>query len=360
MQADRRRETAINNREVEGEGKALERVSPKIDEPHPKSAIRASRDPIAASTLYMGFAGLKRVTRTDVDPRMVTLPPSVRDALESPNLTKSPTSNMSDEQRIERGDKSRNFAGTATFIGLRALDPLLQYQILGNGLADGLVTTLGGSIIAQGPKLSPETGVAYIDKLGLSPYRLILLSMACGSSIKHIIWKAFIGEENMSPKFAGFVGVFNTVFNSLNSIFFITRALSPADGRGEGPYWPGWPGARLSVGSGLFVAGIVIELAAELQRKAFKSKKENEGMPHTSGLFALVKHPNYTGYTIWRTGYAIAAGGWVWGAFQAAFFGYDFATRAAPTLNEYCQQRYADLWHDYEKRTPYELVPGVV
>lgn len=250
---------------------------------------------------------------------------------------------MPEEQRIERGDKSRNVAGTATFIGLRALDPLLQYQILGNGLANGLVTTLGGSIVAQGPTLSPYTGISYIDNLGLSPYRIILLSMATGSSIKHIIWKAFIGEENMSPKFAGFVGVFNTVFNTLNSLFFVTRALSPADGRGEGPHWPGWPGARLTAGVGLFIAGITIEMAAELQRKAFKKKVGNEGKPHTNGLFGLVKHPNYTGYTIWRAGYAIAAGGWIWGALQAGFFGYDFATRAAPTLNEYCEQRVSQI-----------------
>lgn len=105
--------------------------------------------------------------------------------------------------------------------------------------------------------------------IGLSPYRLILLSMATGSSIKHIIWKAFIGEENMSPKFAGFVGAFNT-FNTMNNLFFINRATSSAEGRGEGPYWPGWPGARLAVGAGLFIAGMAIELTAELQRKAFK------------------------------------------------------------------------------------------
>lgn len=196
---------------------------------------------------------------------------------------------MADEKRIERGDKSRNFPGTLSFVGLRALDPFLQYAILSpaNGLANGLIITLGGSILAQGP--ASNTGVKTVDWFGLSPYRLIILSMATGSSIKHIIWKAVIGEENMSPKFAGFVGAFNTFFNTMNSLFFINRATSAAEGRGEGPYWPGWPGARLAIGAGLFAVGIAIELTAELQRKAFKSKAENEGKPHTTGVFSLAR-----------------------------------------------------------------------
>lgn len=84
---------------------------------------------------------------------------------------------------------------------------------------------------------------------------------------------------------------------------------------------------------------------------------------------------------------AIASGGWIWGGVTGAFFGYDFATRAVPSLNEvslksmkhlpllpeavqkggnradgdlqYCELRYADLWHDYQKKTPYVLVPYV-
>lgn len=98
------------------------------------------------------------------------------------------------EARIERGEKSRNLPGTLTFIGLRALDPVLQYQILLGNVGPQLITTLGGTLLQQGPAAS--TGNAHLDKLGLSPYRLILLAMATGSSIKHIAWKAFLVRRN--------------------------------------------------------------------------------------------------------------------------------------------------------------------
>lgn len=78
-------------------------------------------------------------------------------------------------------------------------------------------------------------------------------------------------------------------------------------------------------GLGLVVAGLLIEVLSEEQRKVFKAKSENKGklcdegalcksretrMDLTArdftGLFGLVRHPNYLGYTIWRTGLALS------------------------------------------------------
>ena len=137
----------------------------------------------------------------------------------------------------------------------------------------------------------------------MSPYRLALFGMATASAIKQILWKLFIAEEAMGAAQSAGVGAFNTLFNSINSLLFIASATSPAYGRGEGPNWSGWPGLPLLIGGGLFGIGMLWETVAEVQRSISKRNPENKGKLYTSGLWAVSRHPNYAGYTLWRTGY---------------------------------------------------------
>jgi len=138
----------------------------------------------------------------------------------------------------------------------------------------------------------------------MSPYRLALFGMACTASLKQIIWKLFVAEDAMGAAQSTGVSLINTAFNTINSLLFICSATSPAYGRGEGPNWSGWPGPQLTVGAGLFGIGLLFETVSEIQRAATKSKPENQGKPYTKGLWAISRHPNYLGYTLWRTGYA--------------------------------------------------------
>ncbi|KAG9972243.1 hypothetical protein KCU78_g23406, partial [Aureobasidium melanogenum] len=64
-------------------------------------------------------------------------------------------------------------------------------------------------------------------------------------------------------------------------------------------------------------------------------------------------------YTLWRAGYALAAGGWTWGAIVGAFFSYNFISDGIPELNRYCQERYGEQWQNYRKQTPYKLFPYI-
>jgi hypothetical protein len=70
----------------------------------------------------------------------------------------------------------------------------------------------------------------------------------------------------------------------------------------------------------------------------FKKDRKNKGKVYDAGLFGLSRHINYFGYTLWRTGYALAAGGWTWGAVTASFFVYDFNFRAIPVLQHYLEE----------------------
>jgi len=73
----------------------------------------------------------------------------------------------------------------------------------------------------------------------------------------------------------------------------------------------------------------------------------------------LSRHINYFGYTLWRTGYALAAGGWTWGAVTASFFVYDFNFRAIPVLQHYLEENYGAEYEQYKQAVPYKFVPFI-
>ncbi|PSN75367.1 hypothetical protein BS50DRAFT_596352 [Corynespora cassiicola Philippines] len=251
---------------------------------------------------------------------------------------------------IARGDYTPTPVGKTVFVVLRSLDPFLQYGILAHGLGTPLLHRLGMRTLPAG--LPARTGIAAVDGLGLSPYRLVLLGMAVGSAVKQSIWVTTVSGEPMPVGPATIVGVFNTVFNAANTYAFLLSATSAST---ESTF----PQPALLVGSALYVTGLLTEFVAEVQRKRFKSDPANKGKPYTGGLWSLARHINYGAYTLWRAGYAAAAGGWVWGAIVGSFFFADFATRGVPVLNEYCEKRYGADWERFKQQTKYRLIPGI-
>jgi len=252
---------------------------------------------------------------------------------------------------IDRNHKGRNTAGTLTFVGLRGIEPLLQYQILKHDLGQPLIQKLGLTTLPRGPPL--HTGIKFLDVAGLSPYRTILLAMAVGASLKQNIHQLFIGEEQMGPGPAAGVGVFNAVFNSINSLLFVCSQTSASV---NGEHFPQTP---LIVGTSLYVVGIFTELISEAMRSEWKGDTAHKGKLYSGGLFGLSRHINYFGYTLWRSGYALAAGGWVWGAIVASFFTYDFTQRAIPALQEHTERKYGEEFKRFERDVPYKFIPFV-
>lgn len=252
---------------------------------------------------------------------------------------------------ITRGIKSPSPLGTATFIGLRILDPLIQYGILAQSWGSSALHTLGLSTLPAG---LPTASGTPIDALGLSPYRLILLAMATGTCVKQVWWLVGTSEETFGPGPALVVGGYNMAVNSVNDLLFTTAAFSASLSGGET-----FPQPPLVVGGVLYVLGMVVEVVSEWQRARFKSDPENKGRPYTQGLFRYARHVNYTGYSLWRAGYALAAGGWGWGLAAFAWQFSDFAMRAVPVLNEYCEKRYGERWEEFKRQTPYKLIPYI-
>lgn len=232
---------------------------------------------------------------------------------------------------IQRGAREPSYAGTATFAGMRLLDPFLQYGILAKGVGSSLIQLLGGTTLPQGPALLTNTPIDGV--LGLSPYRSILFGMGVGSMLKQNFHLLAIMQERMPPANGFAVGIFNSVFNSLNSLFFICAQTSASV---NGEHFPQTP---LIVGATLYTLGITLELSSELQRHFWKKDSANKGKVYSGGLFSLSRHINYLGYTMWRTGFAIASGGYIWGAVTAAFFSWDFTQRGIPVLQHYLEEK---------------------
>lgn len=107
------------------------------------------------------------------------------------------------------------------------------------------------------------------------------------------------------------------------------------------------------------MVGIFLETVSEIQRKQFKDRPESKGKAYTGGLFGLARHINYGGYTLWRGGYGLAAGGPVWALVKTSFFAYDFVMRGIPVLDKYCSERYGQQWVKFKEQVPYKLLPGI-
>lgn len=227
--------------------------------------------------------------------------------------------------------KKFNFLGTTTFIGLRAADVAFQYVLLNDGWASKLMQVVGGRSVDL-EQLKSAGGE-------LQPYYKIIAMMALGSSLKQIITILIVSEQDTPVSSAIVIALFNTIFNSLNTLFSVWDITSRS------------PPAAASIlqspsvvaGFGFFLTGISVELLSELQRTVFKKDSANKGKPYAGGLFSLARHINYGAYTIWRAFYAYTSGGELWGLTVGLFFFYDFAYRGVPVLDEYLSQRVGTL-----------------
>ena len=95
-----------------------------------------------------------------------------------------------------------------------------------------------------------------------------------------------------------------------------------------------------------------------MQRKRFKDKKHNEGKLHTTGLFSIAQHVNYTGYILWRSALGLATGSVIC-FFISLHNLVDFKRRGVPMLQEYLLKHYGVQKIAYDIKTPYKLIPGL-
>ncbi|KAJ4294935.1 hypothetical protein N0V88_005174 [Collariella sp. IMI 366227] len=187
--------------------------------------------------------------------------------------------------------------GLALFVGLRGADIALQYGLLAHHVANPLLQFLGI------PTLPACLSVRFSGSIwtGLSSLPLqprLLLCFAIGSWLKQSYWAIFVTENEMSAGSAIGISLFNTIFNSFNSI---TSTIAPF----VAPLLPAAASSVLSqlgfisplqadqnnlsptflFGSVMCIAGLVVEGLSEVQRRDFKAKPENKGKVFTGGAY---------------------------------------------------------------------------
>jgi len=217
------------------------------------------------------------------------------------------------------------------------------------GLGSSLIRLCGASTVP----LAATTNV-----LGLAPHQMIMFSMTAVSSIVETFWLYYISQEKMPAGQATFIAVFHSVSNSINTLVSMCALTSAVDRYGD---WDSLLHSPLMVfGIAFYIGGMLIQTVSELQRKKFKDNPANKGKPYGGGLFSLATHVNYGGFTIWRTGYAMASGGLTFAALSSVWFIYDFMSRAIPSLETHCERKYGEAYTKIAKKVHYKLIPGVI
>lgn len=201
--------------------------------------------------------------------------------------------------------------------------------------------------------------------------------MSVGSMLKQSYWLLAISKDEMPAGSAVIIALVNTVLNSLNcslALWTFTSVNPKASTVSElfrSPY--------IATGLTMYLIGIVTETVSEIQRRNFKRDERNKGKPYAGGLFSLARHVNYTGYSLWRAGFAMVAAGPAWAVVIGGWSVYDFSTRAIPVLDRYCSGRvspstvvclemnerltceiqYGEDWQSVKRRVPSVLFPGL-
>jgi protein-S-isoprenylcysteine O-methyltransferase Ste14 len=259
---------------------------------------------------------------------MVTLQPPIRNLLHKMSDTKKP-SFPSREHRTPNSSP----LGIVVFSTLRLADPILQHAIITRHLGVSALPEYFGGSLASLPFASSLANV-----LDLPPYHQLMLGMSLGSALKQIFWLLGVSQQELPVSHAVAISAWNTAMNSVNTALSLWSLTTPyqypelsIDSLFNSP--------SVLVGTILYATGILTEIISEIQRSRAKKNPANAGKPYTGGLFGFARHINYTGYMLWRTGYALTAGGPIWGFAIAAFNFRAFSAASVPELDGYCQKR---------------------
>ena len=120
----------------------------------------------------------------------------------------------------------------------------------------------------------------------------------------------------------------------------------------------------LWIGLGVWAVGFAIEVLADLQKSRFKQDPTNDGQFIRTGLWSVVRHPNYLGEILLWSGVLVAAApalrGWQWVALLSPVFVVLLLTRVSgiPLLEAKAEKKWGEdpEYRAYVARTP-RLIP---
>jgi len=193
---------------------------------------------------------------------------------------------------------------------------------------------------------------------GLGPIPTLLTGMYAVVGLRHGYWVIFTSSFYFPTSISLQLVAYNTTINTINTLVAVNALTSsPYPILGDFTDCIGW---KQWAGLALFAIGISMDTIAEESRKQFKKDPKNKGKIDDTGLWSLVRHPNYLGYTLWRTGITLATGSIVATVALSAIQVLGFFTNGIPEITSYMSVKYGKQWEDYKRRVPYAIFPGIV
>jgi len=206
------------------------------------------------------------------------------------------------------------------------------------------ITALGSAFIAYNYVETKKYNYVF-EKIGISPRNnvsptrmKILLYFTSARVIRQIFffWKLLSME--VKPSVAVGIQVANCIMDLL-ALTLAARNKSPS------------PNLIDKLGIILFTIGSILETGYDTQRWVWKQDPANAGKPYVEGFAKYVAHPNYLGFTLWRTGYFIVSGNIYASTLIPLSSCYYFIFNAIPNLQEYNKKKYGKLYEDYLAKT---------
>lgn len=238
---------------------------------------------------------------------------------------------------IQRGDYRRNNLATVLFVLGRFAAGPIQYALL------------KAHPLSHFGVPPPPTG-GFIHILGHNfpkmPFLVALMPGILG--IKNNIWLTCYCRERMTTQFVPVAIIMDLAYEGISSLVFSAAAKNPF-----------FSERYFYAGMTIYFIGIALELIAELQRAAFKSKPENKGKLCTTGFWAITRHINYTMNVVYGLAYGLVMGGPPYAIATTSMYLSNFTTNAMPSIEAYCKKKYGRQWEEYVKKTPWQLIPGI-
>lgn len=185
----------------------------------------------------------------------------------------------------------------------------------------------------------------------------IALLFSLVAALRQIYWLFFLSDTYLPVSDALSISLANLIFDAGNlHVLSLMQQMksSTTEASSSATIFYQWSAIIL------FITGSTIETFCEINRFKFKKDVKSKGKIFTGHLFSIARHINYTGYLMWRTGFALWSGSGAWGMIM---FGWNlgfFLLHSIPCLDDYMSRKYKVQWEKYKRETPYKLIPYIV
>ncbi|KAH7381117.1 hypothetical protein BKA64DRAFT_228881 [Cadophora sp. MPI-SDFR-AT-0126] len=260
-----------------------------------------------------------------------------------------------------RGQYGGSSLGTILFIAVRLTVPIISYSLLAPPTS---TLSAFGHFSSMLPSTPPPAGTLDIPfvpntllrilhhTLGLQPYPAIIFFGATLPTFSFIAYTALWRRERFPLTGQGGSLQVTTqvnVVDLIHSILFVY--LASRNGT--------WSPALFRFMPVPFVIGLILHVWSDHSKYLFRKDVRNMGKVYIGGPWGVVRHPNFLGFTIWRTAFAMAAGGWAFGGTMFLGFVYLFYVTSIPILETYMKGKYGRQWEVVTQKVRWKFLPGI-